>query len=264
MVIFILYINIIHPEVTALKTYRILITVILAALVIPVLADAGTLLAEMDALNKAGGYENQKKAIDLGLKAVAAEPENYEANWKLARAYAYYTHSLQANLVPGWEETCKTDAKKGMEYAEKAMKLEPDKIGGCYFFAFNAGMYSFGISIFGAITEGLKNKTQKNFEKAYAVDPDYEEGDVMISLGRFWHQLPWPLKNMKEALRYYREYQATPFYGKDPNTMVLIADLLADMGGKENKQEARQILDTAMKSCDPYYLQIAKEAMKKL
>ena len=247
-----------------MKTVRTLIAIILATLVIPATAGADSLLDEMDALNRAGGYENQKRAIELGLKAVAAEPDSYDANWKLARAYAYYTHSLQANLVPSWEEACKTDAKEGMEYAQTAMNLEPDKIEGCYFFAFNAGMYSFGISIFGAITEGLKNKTQKNFEKVYAIDPNYEEGDVMISLARFWHQLPWPLKDMKEALRYYREYQATPFYGKDPNTMVLMADLLADMGGKEDKQEARQILDTAMKNCDPYYLKIARAAMKKL
>ena len=247
-----------------MKKFRILTTFMAALLLLPVASGAGSLLQEMDVLDRAGGYENQKKAIELGLKAVAAEPDSYEVNWKLARAYAYYTHSLQANLVPGWEEACKTDAKKGMEYAEKAMTLEPDQIEGCYFFAFNAGMYSFGISIFGAITEGLKNKTQKNFENVYAMDPNFEEGDVMISLARFWHQLPWPLKDMKEALRYYREYQATPFYGKDPNTMVLMADLLADMGGKENKQEARQILETAMQNCDPYYLQIAKKAMKKL
>lgn len=234
------------------------------AAIIPVTAIANSLLEEMDALNKAGGYENQKKAVELGLKAVAAEPDSYEANWKLARSYAYYTHSLQEHLVPGWEEACRTDAKKGLDYAEKAMKLGPGKVEGCYFFAFNAGMYSFGISIVGAITEGLKNKTQKNFEKVYTMDKNFEEGDVMISLARFWHQLPWPLKDMKESLRYYREYQATPFYGKDPNTMVIMADLLADMGGEENKREAKEILDTAMKNCGEYYRNIGREVMKKL
>jgi hypothetical protein len=247
-----------------LKAIRLFSSLIFIAVMLPVMAIANPLLEEMDALNKAGGHENQKKAIDLGLKAVAAEADSYEANWKLARSYAYYTHSLQEHLVPGWEGACRTDAKEGMDYAEKAMKLGPDKIEGCYFFAFNAGMYSFGISIVGAITEGLKGKTQKNFEKVYAMDKNFEEGDVMISLARFWHQIPWPLKNMAEALRYYREYQASPFWGKDPNTMVIMADLLADMGGEEKQQEARQILDVAMKGCGAYYLAIAQEAMKKL
>ncbi len=246
-----------------MKKVRYLLPIILA-LVMPVIAGANPLLDKMDALNSAGGYENQKKAIELGLKAVTEAPDSYEANWRLARAYAYYTHGLQEHMVPGWQEDCKTEAKKGMAYAEKAMELEPDKIEGCYFFAFNAGMYSFGVSIFGAITAGLKNKTQKNFEKVYEMDPNYEEGDVMISLARFWHQLPWPLKNTEKSLAYYREYQATPFYGKDPNTMVLIADLLADLGGKENKQEAKEILDKAMKGCGAFYLEIAREAQKKL
>jgi hypothetical protein len=247
-----------------MKTRQLFLSMIILAALMPVMAIANPLLEEMDALNRAGGYDNQKKAIELGLAAVTAEPDSYETNWKLARAYAYYTHSLQEHLVPGWEEACRTDAKKGMDYAEKAMTLEPDKIEGCYFFAFNAGMYSFGISIFGAITEGLKGKTQKNFEKVYALDKHFEEGDVMISLARFWHQLPWPLKNLKESLRYYREYQASPFYGKDPNTMVIMADLLADMGGKDNKQEAREILEVAMNGCGAYYLAIAREVMKKL
>lgn len=247
-----------------MKNIRIFMTIMFLALIIPVHAGANPLFEKMDALNKAGGHENQKKAIALGLQAVAEAPDSYAANWRLARAYAYYTHSLQEHLVPGWEEECKTKAKNGMAYAEKAMELEPDKIEGCYFFAFNAGMYSFGISIFGAITAGLKNKTQKNFEKVYEMDPNFEEGDVMISLARFWHQIPWPLKDTDKALAYYREYQATPFYGKDPNTMVLIADLLADLGGKENKQEAKKILEEAMKGCGAFYLEIAQKALKKL
>jgi hypothetical protein len=247
-----------------LKKNGFFFSLVVMAVMIAAAAVANPLTDEMDALNRAGGHENQKKAVELGLKAVAEAPDSYEANWKLARSYAYYTHSLQEHLVPGWEEACRTDAKKGLRYAEKAMKLDPEKIEGCYFFAFNAGMYSFGISIVGAVTEGLKGKTQKNFEKVYAMDKNFEEGDVMISLARFWHQLPWPLKDMKESLRYYREYQASPFWGKDPNTMVLVADLLADLGGEANRQEARQILDTAMKTCGGYYRNIGEEALKKL
>jgi len=247
------------------KTIRgLLFCLVIPALLIPAVTSANPLFDEMDALNRAGGHENQRKAIEIGLAAVAAEPDSYDANWRLARAYAYYTHSLQEHLVPGWEEACRKDAAEGMRYAEKAMALEPDKIEGCYFFAFNAGMYSFGVSIFGAITAGLKGKTQNYFEKVYALDKNFEEGDVMISLARFWHQLPWPLKDMKASLRYYREYQATPFYGKDPNTMVIMADLLADLGGRENKEEARQILEVAMKGCGAYYLAIAREVMKKI
>lgn len=232
--------------------------------ILPFAAAADPLLDTLDALNNAGGIENQKRAIELGMKAVAQNPDDYAANWKLARAYAYYTHSLQANLVTGWEDACKVYAQKGMACAEKAMSLCPDKIEGRYFFAFNAGMYSFGISIFGAISEGLKGKTQQNFEKVYEMNKHFEEGDVLISLGRFWHKLPWPLKDKEKALKYYREYQEGPFYGKDPNTMVLVADLLADMGGKKHQQEARKILDTAMECCDEYYREIASEALNRL
>ncbi len=248
-----------------LKSIRFLPVLWVMLAVVPVMA-ADSLLDKMDALNKAGGVENQKKAIDLGLKAVKANPDSYEANWKLSRSYAYYTHTLQKHLVPGWEEDCKTYAKKGMQYAEKAMSLEPEKIDGHYFFAFNAGMYSYGVSIFGAITEGLKGKTQRNFEKVYQMNKNYEKGAVMVSLARFWHKLPWPLKDEKKALELYREYQQTPFYGKDPGCMVVMAELLADMGGKKREQEAKQILEQAMndEDCGEYYLQIGREVLQDL
>jgi len=236
---------------------------VVMAVLMPIIAIANPLLDEMDTLTTKGNVDNLKKSIELGLKAVSAEPESYEANWKLARSYAYYLHALQQHLVPGWEEECKVVGKKGMTYAEEAMKLEPDKPEGRYFFAFSAGMYSYGISILGAIKEGLKGKTQNNFEKVYAMDKNYDQGWCAVSLARFWHQLPWPLKNKEKALEYYREFQAMPFYAKDANSRVLFGDLLADMGDK-HKKEAKEILDVAMKTCSEYYMAIAKEAMKKL
>lgn len=227
-------------------------------------AFADPLLDRADALNQKGGVENQKKTIDLCLKAVEVSPSSYEANWKLARACAYYTLAAQEHLVDGWEKECKIYGKLGMGYAQKAIALEPDKPDGHYFFGFNAGMYSYGVTILKAIAEGLKEKAQESFEKVYAMDKNYEEGAVLISLGRFWHQLPWPLKDKKQSLKYYREYENSPLFRKDPNAMVFVADLLADLNDKKNRNEAKAILDEVMGSCGPYYQKIADDVVTRL
>jgi hypothetical protein len=64
-----------------------------------------------------------------------------------------------------------------------------------------------GVSVFTALKEGLKDKTQTSFEKTYAIDKMYKEGGPMISLGRFWAVLPWPMRDREKSLQYYREYQ---------------------------------------------------------
>ncbi len=68
------------------------------------------------------------------------------------------------------------------------------------------------MSIFTALKEGLKDKTQTSFETAYGIDKNFNKGGPILSLGRFWAVLPWPLKDKKKSLEYYREFQTTPFF----------------------------------------------------
>jgi hypothetical protein len=59
-------------------------------LVFPFWVAAVDYLAEADKVFDQGGLENYKKSIDLYLKAVEQQPDDYEANWKSARAYREY------------------------------------------------------------------------------------------------------------------------------------------------------------------------------
>ena len=79
-----------------------------------------------------------------------------------------------------------------MDYAQKAIDLQPGKPDGHFYYGVSAGTYSDGVSIATVFTEGLKNKTQTSSEKAYAYKT-YEQGGPILALGRFWTVLPWPL-----------------------------------------------------------------------
>lgn len=210
-------------------------------------------LAEADARYDAGGLENVKQAIDLYLQAVESSPNDYEANWKCARAFREYGNKSKRKQVEGWETICKDYGKAGMQYAQKAIEVAPEKPDGYYYYGLSVGIYSDGVSILKALQEGLKNKTQSSFEKAYELDKMYNEAGPILSLGRFWSVLPWPMHDRKKALEYYREFQATPYFADNAEAKIFVAELLMKLKGEENKSEAKTLLTEAAQSDDPYF-----------
>ena len=210
-------------------------------------------LAEADKIFDEGGIENFKKSIELYQKAVEQQSDDYEANWKLARAYREYADKSKKKGVEGWKDICAKSGKEGMAYAKKAIDLKPERPEGYYYYGLNVGIYSDGVSILTAIAEGLKDKTQQSFEKAYEINKMYKDGGPMLALGRFWAVLPWPMRDRKKALAYYREYQQTEYFATNTEAQIYLAELLIQMGGDKNKAEAKGYVEKALQSDDPYF-----------
>ena len=220
-------------------------------------------VAEADKLFEQGGLANYKQAIELYQKAIAENPASYEANWKCARAHREYGDAAKTEKVDGWKDICARYGKKGMNYAQKATELQPEKPDGYYYYGLNVGIYSDGVSIFTALSEGLKDKTQSSLEKTYDIDKMYKEAGPIIALGRFWAVLPWPMRDRKKSLRYYREYQTTEYFADNVEAHVYLGELLIQMGGDKNKAEAKGYLEKAAQSDDPYFSDKAKELLAK-
>ncbi len=237
---------------------------ILIMMLFPVALMAADYVVQADALFAQGGLANYQQAIDLYKKALAANPDSYEANWKCARAYREYGNKAKSQKVEDWEDICAKYGKEGMNYAQKAIELGPEKPDGHYYYGLNVGIYSDGVSIFTALSEGLKDKTQKSFEKTYAIDKMYKEAGPMLSLGRFWAVLPWPLRDRKKSLKYYREYQTTRYFADNMEAHVYLGELLIQIGGDKNKAEAKGYLEKAVGSDDPYFRDKARELLKEL
>ena len=233
-------------------------------ILIPSALLAADYVADADKLFEQGGLENYKQAIELYQKAIAENPASYEANWKCARAYREYGDAAKSQKVAGWKEICAQYGKEGMQYAQKATELDPAKPDGYYYYGLNVGIYSDGVSVFTALAEGLKDKTQSSFEKTYEIDKMYKEGGPMIALGRFWQVLPWPMRDRKKSLKYYREYQATEYFADNIEAHVYLGELLIQMGGDKNKAEAKGYLEKAAKSSDPYFKDKANELLDEL
>ena len=237
---------------------------LLLVFIFPSNLPAADYVAQADKLFDQGGIENYKQAIDLYKKALADNPNDYEANWKCARAIREYGDTAKTEKIGGWKDICAKYGKEGMNYGQKATEIKPERPDGYYYYGLNVGVYSDGVSIFTALSEGLKDKTQNNFEKAYALNKLYKEGGPMIALGRFWQVLPWPMRDRKKSLKYYREYQATEYFADNIEVHVYLGELLIQIGGKDNKAEAKGYLEKAANSDDAFYKERANELLKKL
>jgi len=240
------------------KTITILISLlILICFTITILAS--DYLAQADAIYEKDNLESVVKALPLYRKAVEENPDSYEANWKMSRALREYADlSMQAE-VEDWKDICEDYGKEGLEYAEIAKDMEPDKVEGQYYYGLCAGTYSDGISILKAIRKGLRKKTEKAFEKAYEIDKMYDDAGPILALGRMWHQLPWPFQKEKTSEKYFEEYYQ--YFPDNPQGLVYYAELLVDRN-KEDK--AKELLEKAAQTDHPYFSKKAKELLEKL
>jgi len=216
-------------------------------------------LVEADALFDKGDVDSMLASIPLYLKAVEANPDSYEANWKCARAHREYANFNLEQELEDWKDICKKYGKDGMAYGEKAIELASDKVEGQYYYGLCVASYSDGVSILKALSEGLKGSTQDAFYAAYEIDKMFEDGGPMLAIARFWHQLPFPLKNKRRSQKYFEEHHQS--FPDDPQGLVYFAELLID---RRDKKEARPLLEKAIAGDEPYYSKWAKRLLEDL
>jgi tetratricopeptide (TPR) repeat protein len=155
----------------------------------------------------AGDIPQLKAAAEAAVKAAAAAPGDYAANWAAAKACRLYGDELVTQANTGWKDLAKAAARDGMKYGDIAQKLNPQGVEGAYWYGLNVGTYSDCVSIVTAMTEGLKGKTQKGFEIAYSLDKSYDNGGPILALGRFWQVLPGIAgRDLKKAEHLFSEY----------------------------------------------------------
>lgn len=228
---------------------------------IPVILSAAGIMIQGDALFDKGKttLKSYKDAGDLFAKALEVNPSSYEAAWKAARSYRYYADESKKKNAPDWKAVCKEYGKIGMKFGERAIALNPDGVEGNAWYGFSVASYSDSVSVLTALREGLKDKTQKSFEKAYKVNKLYNDGGPIKALGRFWFVLPWPLQDKKLSLTYLREYQKA--FPNDAEGQIYLAEALIKTG---EKNEAKTVLQKASTSKDKYYADWARRLLAEM
>jgi hypothetical protein len=220
-------------------------------------------ISQADELYESGGLDNYKQAMEIYVAVTEAEPDNFEAHWKAARAIREYAEEQKRLGTANFEEINAEYGKRGMAYAERAIALEPGEPGGYLLYGMSVGTYSNGVGIFRALREGLKDKTQSNLERAYEIDPLFLEGAPIVAIGRFWQLVPWPFRDTDKAEKFYREFQETEYYAGNVESRIYLAELLQGKRGHGN--EAKALLEEALQmDAHPYWHKEARALLAKL
>lgn len=192
----------------------------------------------------AGGSATHKAALEISCKAINQGDKSYEAYWRAARGCRSYAEEVKRENVNNpakWKPVCIRYGKLGMDYGDKAIKLNPNRVEGWLYYGLSVGNYADGVSLVTAVREGLVDKTRKSFEQAYALDKTYMWGAPLTALGRMWNILPWPLKNNAKSLKYLREAQR--LVADNPEGQVYLGLVLLE--SKSGSDEGRALLKKA-------------------
>ena len=217
--------------------------------------DAGNALQEIDTFYERAAAENykesglalMKEAVGFCLQCMEKSPTDYEILWRCARAAHQYAETARNLMVEGWKEICKEWGRRGMEIAEKAEGIEPQRVEAHFWEVACIGDYSDGSGLMTAVKEGFYKRSKTAVARAYELDKSYNDYDPVFANAMFWITLPFPLRSKKKALRFYREFEAEAQWSVRPYVRrVYGANLLMEVRPKGYKAEAKALLDYAV------------------
>jgi hypothetical protein len=250
-------------EASMTRHWSVFLVLVLALFMSIPQAGAKDSLSRAAELEAKGGMDNLKEAVRVYKQAAKENPQSYEARWMGARACRKIAKQAKLEELEDWKDICADYGKQGMELAAEAVELRPEGVEGHFYYGICVGSYSDGVSIFTALSEGLKDKTRNHLQKAYELNKRYNDATPVMALGRFYEVLPWLAGQDKaKALEYYREAlrlmpEDSPYR---PELHVFAGRLMLDRG--EDRDRARQLLKRAANSSDPYYSEKAEEVLR--
>lgn len=140
-----------------------------------------------------------ERAVTLGAQSVAQHPSSYDLVWRLARVYW-----RKGDLAADKSQRRDTYAT-ARRYAEAAVKLDPERVEGHCYYALTTGDYGGTLGLVGAATEGIGSIFEREIKRAYDINRDFDNGSPMLALGRYYFELPWPLRDLNTSRRYLEE-----------------------------------------------------------
>ncbi|MCB0218363.1 MAG: hypothetical protein KDH09_01595 [Chrysiogenetes bacterium] len=120
-------------------------------------------------------------------------PGDYEAHWKLARAYWWAAESASDS-----DEMARL-GRLAYETGIEAAALAADKPEGHYYAAAGVGEWSEGIGIVRALWEGLEDKFLTELRAAEKLSPDIFHGGPDRIWCRYYYRLPWPKRDLEKS-----------------------------------------------------------------
>jgi len=203
-----------------------------------------------------GELASARRAANLWAAALAADPRDFDAAWKLARADYWL-----GGHVP--ERERRAMYEQGIEAGRKAVALYPDRPDGHFWIGANMGALaeSFGMR------QGLKYRgpIKDALLTVLKLDPAFQQGSADRALGRWYYKVPGLFggsnkkseEHLRRSLTYAPQSTASHFF---------LAETLFDLDrDAEARAELQQVLDAPIApGWEPEDREFKAKAMQRL
>lgn len=184
---------------------------------------------------------NVDQGIGVLRDYLARSPQDYESWWRLAKFNNYLArHASDLQKVKL--------LKEAIEAGKKAVALQPNRAEGHFWLGASYGL----MAEESGLIEGLRlvDTIRHEMETVIKLDPDYEEGSGLRTLGRVDYRAPFFKGGDKQkSIRLLEECNRR--YPDNSLTMLYLADSYLAVG---RRAEARDLLERILKFCpDPQY-----------
>jgi hypothetical protein len=194
----------------------------------------------------------EKQLEQILQQALAVEPRSFEGNWRLASLYNW-----EADVKEGDEKAAL--GKKAWEAGDKAIAADASNVRGHYNSGVGIGLYSEGVGIITALSQGLEGKFRDRIQAALRIDKDYLDGAPQVVWGRYFFKLPWPKRDVGQSTKVLSEVvRAHP---TNLRAKLYLADCYADDDKvEEGRKLAQQVLEATAGTDPPEERRLKKKA----
>jgi tetratricopeptide (TPR) repeat protein len=185
--------------------------------------------------------ENVRKGVGLLREDLDKNPRDYEAWWRLSKLDSFiarHSSGSEKNRV----------LNDGISAGKRAVALQPGRVEGHFWLGANQGL----LAEEGGLFEGLRlvDNVRREMETVVKLDPDYEEGSGLRTLGRVYYRAPFFKGGDKKRSVELLE-QCLRKFPENALTMLYLADSYIAVG---RRAEARDLLQKILRLCpDPEY-----------
>lgn len=151
---------------------------------------------------------NSREAIKSYEAALKIDPDNYEANWKMSKAYCQILDLKTAGVIEEKEENkpiLKELGTKAEYYADKAYAQNPKGPEALNWYVASYAYHASSMGILQAILKGAGGKLKKLANELIAVDPAASDALAYRMLGRLYLSAPFPVGDKNKALEYFEK-----------------------------------------------------------
>lgn len=198
-------------------------------------APAGSLIAESDALyTERADIAKAQAALAKLDEALAAKEDAYSIYWRMSRlCYWIGDHTVDGAVK-------KQTFQRGIEFAKKAITLEPAKADGHFWLGVNYGVYGEAKGVLKSLS--LVKPIKEEMRRVLEIDPTYDRGGADRVLGRVYHEVP-RIAGGSETKSLEHLLKAVEYGPRVGLNLLYLADTYVSL---DRVEDARKTLETLL------------------